>query len=58
VLRTVHDRFYAIVEVEFDSPTEAEVFHESLHAPWSRVQGSIVQGPRTRIVEMVESGRC
>jgi hypothetical protein len=57
VLRPVDDRYYAMVELEFDSRAEAEAVLEKLRGLWSHVQGSIVEDPRARIVEVVETRR-
>ena len=57
VLRPTEDPNYIIIELEFDSPSEAEAFLARL---WSKVWSSreaapaLVGDPQTRIVEAVE----
>ena len=55
VLRPVADPNYVLVDLEFDSSGDAEAFLASLRELWRRVEGRIMQSPRTRIVETVES---
>jgi hypothetical protein len=55
VLRPINDPHYAMVDLEFDSPGEAEAFLAGLRMLWDRVQGTIIEDPRARIVETIES---
>ena len=55
VLRPVDDPNYAMVDLEFHSLGEAQAFLAALRDLWGRVQGSIIESPRARIVEAVES---
>jgi hypothetical protein len=57
MLRPVDDRCFAMVELEFDSIAEAEAFLERLRGLWASVQGSVMENPQARIVELVESRR-
>ena len=55
VLRPIDDPNYAMVDLEFDSSGEAEAFLAALRELWGRVQGTVMENPRARIVEPVES---
>ena len=55
ILRPVGDSNYVMVDLEFDSQSEAEAFLVALRELWGRVEGSVMQSPRARIVETVES---
>ena len=54
VLRPIDDPNYAIVELEFDATSDAESFLAAMREVWGRVEGTIIQAPRARIVEAVE----
>ena len=55
VLRPIDDRKYVMIDLEFDGVSEAEAFLERLRELWARVEGRIMESPRARIVETVES---
>ena len=55
VLRPVDDPHYAMVDLEFDTSGEAEAFLSRLREMWRRVEGTIMENPRARVVEAVES---
>lgn len=55
VLRPVDDPNYAMIDLEFDSLPEAEAMLAALRSLWSRVEGSVMTNPQTRIEEIVES---
>ena len=55
VLRPIDDREYVMIDLEFDGVSEAETFLERLRELWARVEGRIMESPRARIVETVES---
>jgi len=56
VMRPTEDPNYVIVDLEFDSTSEAESFRIKLRELWGRVEGDLgLQGPQARIVEAVES---
>ena len=57
VLRRTDDPNYVIVDLEFDSSSEAEAFRMKLRELWGRVGDDLgLDGPEARIVEAVESG--
>jgi len=63
VFRPVEDPKYVIIDLDFDGPTEAEAFLESMRKVWSRVDLSpgllrepgAKMSPQARIVEEVDS---
>lgn len=57
VLRPVDNRNYAMVEMEFASLPEAEAFLKRLRGLWNLFEGSVIEAPHARIVEVVEDTR-
>lgn len=55
VLRPIDDPNFAIIELEFDTVAEAEGLLAAMRVVWGRVQGSIIESPQSRIVEIVET---
>jgi hypothetical protein len=49
-------RNYVIVDLEFESSSEAEAFRAALGDLWRRAEAEgLIEGPRARIVEAVDS---
>jgi hypothetical protein len=55
VLRPVGNPNYAIIDLEFDSPGEAEALLEAMKKIWSGVGGKLIQEPNWQISEIVET---
>ncbi len=55
VLRPIDDPNYVMIDLDFDSSRTAEAFLAAMREVWSRVEGKIIESPRVRIVEVVES---
>ncbi len=55
VMRPVDDPAYVLIDLEFDSPREAEALLSNMRVVWERVSGTIMSDPRARIVESVEA---
>lgn len=55
VLRPTDDPNYVMIDLEFDSASEAEAMHDALRELWSRVEGTVMMNPRAHVVEEVES---
>lgn len=55
VLRPIDNPNYAIIDLEFDSSSEAEAFLVAMREVWRRVEGTIIESPQVRVVEVVES---
>ena len=55
VFRPTDDPNYVMIDLEFDTSNEAEALGGALRDLWGRVQGRLMENPRARIVETVES---
>ena len=55
ISRKVDDPNYVIIDLEFDKLSEAENFLNSLRKLWSRVEGTVMNNPQARIIEVIES---
>jgi len=55
ILRATDDPNYVMIDLEFDSSGQAEALRSALTTLWSRVEGEIIDKPRARVVEAVES---
>jgi len=55
VLRPIDDPHYAMIDLEFDTLSQAEAVLAAMRVVWGRVQGKIMMNPQARIIEMVES---
>ena len=53
ILRPTDDPNYVMIDLEFDSASEAEAVHAALRELWGRVD--VVRSPQARIVEALES---
>jgi hypothetical protein len=53
ILRPTDDPNYVMVDLEFDSASEADAMHNALRDLWNRVD--VMRDPRARTVEVVES---
>jgi hypothetical protein len=55
ILRPVDDANYVMIDLEFDTVSQAEALLAAIRVVWSRVQGTIMMNPQARIVEVVET---
>jgi ribosomal protein L35AE/L33A len=55
VSRAVDNPDYVMIDLEFSTASEAEALLAAMRVVWSRVEGTIMMNPQSRIVEMVES---
>jgi hypothetical protein len=55
ILRPVDDQKFVMIDLEFDTRSQAEALLDGLHQVWSRVDGQIMMNPRARIVEVAET---
>jgi ribosomal protein L35AE/L33A len=55
IYRPADDPNYAMVDLELDSVADAEAVLAALRVMWKQVEGTVMMGPKTRIVELVES---
>lgn len=55
ISRKVDDSNYVIIDLEFDNLDEAEACHAKLRNLWSHVEGSVMNNPESRIIEVLEN---
>ena len=55
VLRPIDDANYVMIDLEFDTASQAESLLAAMRAVWGRVEGKIIVSPQARIVEAVET---
>ena len=55
IMRPVSDQNFAIIELEFDTVSQAEALLAAMREVWGRVQGTLIQSPQARITEIVET---
>ncbi len=53
ILRDVEDRNFVTIELEFDTREEAQSLLDAMRGVWSRVEGSVMTNPASRISEAV-----
>jgi hypothetical protein len=55
VLRPIDDANYVMIDLEFDTASQAEALLAAMRVVWGRVEGKIMMNPQARIVEAVET---
>ena len=55
ILRPVDDAKYVMIDLEFDTASQAEVLLAAMRVVWGRYEGTIMMNPQARIVEAVET---
>ena len=55
ILRPVDNPNYVMIQLEFDTASDAESLLNAMRAVWSRVEGTIMTNPKAQIVEIVET---
>lgn len=55
VMRPTDDPKYVMIDLEFDTASQAEALLAAMRVVWDRVQGKIIFNPQARIVETVET---
>ena len=55
VLRAIDNPNFVLIDLEFDTASQAESLLAAMRTVWSRVEGTIMMNPQTRIVEVVET---
>jgi hypothetical protein len=55
ILRSLDDPNYVMIDLEFDTKSEADALLAAMREVWSRVEGSVMSNPQAYIVEQVES---
>lgn len=54
VYRPIDDPKYVLVDLDFGAPEAAERFVTTMRSIWRQVEGTLIEGPRARIVECIE----
>jgi hypothetical protein len=55
VLRPIDDAKYVMIDLEFDTASQAESLLAAMRVVWGRVEGKIMRNPQARIVEVTET---
>lgn len=55
VYRPVDDPNYVIIDLYFDTKDEAQATLSRLRQLWTKVEGTVMFNPKTRILEIAES---
>ena len=55
VSRALDDPNYVMIDLEFDTVSQAEALLAAMRVVWSRVEGTVMMNPQARIVETVET---
>ena len=55
ILRPVDNPNYVMIQLEFDTASDADALLNAMRAVWSRVEGTIMRDPKAQIVEIVET---
>lgn len=54
ILRPLDNASHVIIELEFDTISQAEALLAAMRVVWGRVEGQIMMNPQARITETVE----
>lgn len=55
VSRPIDDPHYVMIDLEFDTASQAEALLAAMRVVWGRVDGKVMTNPQARIVEAVEA---
>lgn len=55
ISRKVDEPDYILIDLEFDNLNDADACHAKLRNLWTRVEGSVMNNPRSRIIEVIEN---
>jgi hypothetical protein len=55
ILRPVDNPNYVMIDLEFDTASQAEALLAAMRVVWGRVEGTIMMNPKAKIVEAVET---
>ena len=55
VSRPADDPHYVVIDLYFDSLDDAKATLSALQDLWTRVQGTVMNNPKTRILDVVET---
>ena len=55
ILRLVDNPNYVMIDLEFDTKSQAEALLAAMRTVWGQVEGRIMMNPQSHIAEVVES---
>ena len=55
VLRPLDDEKFVTVDLDFESLRDAETFRTALEGLWRKVEGTVMESPRVRVFDVIES---
>jgi len=55
ILRATNDPNYVFIDLEFDTAEGAQNLLSAMQQIWNKVEGTVMTGPKSRIVEVVEN---
>jgi hypothetical protein len=55
VSRPIDDPKYVVVDLEFETASQAKTLLAALRVVWGRVEGKIMTNPKARVLESVET---
>lgn len=55
ILRAVDDPNHVMIDLEFDTVSEAEALLNGLRTVWSQIEGTVIWNPQAHIVEVAET---
>jgi hypothetical protein len=55
IFRAIDEPNYVMIDLEFDTVSQAETLLAAMRVVWGRVEGTIMMNPQARIVEAVET---
>jgi hypothetical protein len=55
ILKKIDDPNYVIINLEFEQQEQAESFLELLKQLWGKVEGSVMNRPQARILQLIEA---
>jgi hypothetical protein len=55
ILQPIDDAQYVMIDLEFDTLSQAEALLAAMRVVWARVTGTIIMNPQARIVAVVET---
>lgn len=55
ILRPVDNPNYVMIQLEFDTASDAEALLTAMRVVWSRVEGTIMMNPKAQILEIAEA---
>ena len=55
ILRPIDNPNYVMIDLEFDTVSQAEALLAAMRVVWSRVEGAIMTNPKAQIAEAVET---